>query len=135
MERYSRAFILWVGLTLSILLGGVHRAEDAPVVPAGMVRVVILGQLNNPGAKLLPVGATLDQAFAAAGGLPGSNETDPDEGWPPVICKVARTGENGTKEIFRVKIKIDPKTRVITTEGKSFELKTGDLITISERLL
>jgi hypothetical protein len=135
MDNNFHAFILWVGLGLSIMLGGVSRAADAPVVPEGMIRVAILGQLNKPGFKLLPAGASLDQLFAAAGGLPGDSELDEDNGWPPVTCKVTRIAESGEKEIFRLRIKIDPKTRVITTEGKSFEVRTGDVVIMSERVL
>lgn len=71
--------------------------------------------------------ASLDEAFAAAGGYNGKGGLGEEDGHPSSFCKVLRRVD-GESRTFRVRIDTDRKTGVITTRGERFLLKDGDVI-------
>ncbi len=92
------------------------------------VLVSVQGEVKNPSDQRLPVPATIDQAFAKAGGWTIIGEFDS----PPKYCKLIQ-GSGDNRKTTEIKILIDPKTKilkVVDEKWKDYHLRDGDRLVL-----
>ncbi len=97
-----------------------------------VAEVRVGGPVQRPGKYRMKTPATIEQAFAEAGGWSGSGE----DGIPAKFCSLTHDVD-GESVHTRVRIHIDRKTKQITVldqDWKDYHLAEGDEIVLAEVL-
>lgn len=123
-----------IGVAGLLVTGLLPAAAEAPkgAVAGKKIAVSLMGQVVTTGTIMLPTPATMDDAFAAAGGFNRDDPAANRRAAPAKFC-ILMTRSNGVDENMHVAIKIDGKTRTIRVVDKAWKnvpLKNGDTLIV-----
>lgn len=110
----------------------VDPPAPAAEVAKSAIKVVVTGNVSKGGAHLLPAGASIEEAFAAAGGWAGKGGLSPDDGQPASYCNLKPAGDPASKP-RKVRIGVDKVTgRIAVTdpEWSGYHLSDGDILSV-----
>jgi hypothetical protein len=115
----------------------VDPPAPAAEVAKSPIKVVVTGNVLKGGAHLLPAGASIEAAFAAAGGWAGKGGLSPDGDHPANYCILNSAGDPASKlrKLRKVRIGVDKMTRriaVMDPEWSGYQLSDGDILTVPD---
>ena len=126
----SRRICVVAPLLFAFVFVGALDAADAKA--AGKIEVTVLGEVLKKGKIQLRAPATIDDAFAAAGGFNREGDASAHSGRPAKYC-VLMTRDHGIDTNMQVQVKVDLKSRtirVIDEAKRTAPLKDGDTLIV-----
>jgi NADH:ubiquinone oxidoreductase subunit F (NADH-binding) len=112
------------------ILGFAAVLHAADKTASGKIEVTLMGEVVKTGKIQLPASATIDDAFAAAGGFDADGARLQHHGGPAIFC-ILMTRDQGVDFNMHVPVKVDRKTgtiRVTDKTRRTVPLKDGDTV-------
>lgn len=107
---------------LLLAFGSVHASAQEPAVPAAnTITINVLGAVNRPARCVLPTGATVLDALAAAGGAKRVGDM--------AKVRIIRRNTDGKVDTTLINVK-----HILNGQSKDVPLRDGDTLNVPETI-